>query len=169
MHGMTAYFLRPVPEKKEGEGLIMRAYVGFLQATLKVRYLTLLVGLGLFVGSIWATSLLPTGFMPDEDNSRVVVSVELPPGATLEDTRVTTDHMVKVLHTIPEVKSVFVLGGATPTGGLEVRKSSLFVQLVPKTERALAQSDRRRAPARHTFAAAVSRIRTDPLRRSCLR
>ena len=77
--------------------------------------------------------------MPDEDNSRVVVSVELPPGATLEDTRVTTDQMVKVLHTIPEVKSVFVLGGATPTGGLEVRKSSLFVQLVPKTERSLPQ------------------------------
>ena len=49
---MAAYFLRPVPEKKEGEGLVMRAYVGFLQATLKVRYLTLFVGLGLFVGSI---------------------------------------------------------------------------------------------------------------------
>ncbi len=117
----------------------MRGYVGFLRATLKVRYLTLVAGLGLFAGSIYATTLLPTGFMPDEDNSRVVVSVELPPGATLEDTRVTTDQMVEVLKTIPEVRSVFVLGGSTPTGGLEVRKASLFVNLVPKTERALPQ------------------------------
>ena len=136
---MAAYLLRPVPEKHEGDGLVMRAYVGFLRATLKVRYLTLVAGLGLFAGSIYATTLLPTGFMPDEDTSRVVVSVELPPGATLEDTRVTTDQMVKILRTIPEVKSVFVLGGSTPTGGLEVRKASLFVQLVPKTERALPQ------------------------------
>ena len=136
---MAAYLMRPVPAKHEGDGFVTRAYVGFLRATLKVRYLTLVAGLGLFAGSIYATSLLPTGFMPDEDTSRVVVSVESPPGATLEDTRVTTDQMVKVLKTIPEVKSVFVLGGSTPTGGLEVRKASLFVQLVPKTERALPQ------------------------------
>jgi HAE1 family hydrophobic/amphiphilic exporter-1 len=136
---MAAYFMRPITEKKEGEGLVMRGYVGFLKATLKVRYLTLVTGMGLFFGSIYATTLLPTGFLPDEDTSRVVVSAELPPGATLEDTRVNTDRMVKVLKTIPEVKSVFVLGGSTPTGGLEVRKSSLFIHLVPKTERTLTQ------------------------------
>jgi len=122
---MAAYLMRPVPQKHEGDGFVMRAYVGFLRATLKVRYLTLVAGLGLFAGSIYATTLLPTGFMPDEDTSRVVVSVESPPGATLEDTRVTTDQMVKTLRTIP--------------GGLEVRKASLFVQLVPKTERSLPQ------------------------------
>ena len=123
---MAAYLMRPIKEEHEGNGLVMRAYVGFLRATLKVRYLTLVVGLGLFAGSIYATTLLPTGFMPDEDTSRVVVSVELPPGSTLENTRTTTDTMGKVLKTIPEVKSVFVLGGATPTGGLDIRKASLF-------------------------------------------
>jgi hydrophobe/amphiphile efflux-1 (HAE1) family protein len=136
---MAAYLMRPIKEEHEGNGLVMRAYVGFLRATLKVRYLTLVVGLGLFAGSIYATTLLPTGFMPDEDTSRVVVSVELPPGSTLENTRTTTDTMGQVLKTIPEVKSVFVLGGATPTGGLDIRKASLFVNLVPKTERDLPQ------------------------------
>ncbi|KAB2939851.1 MAG: efflux RND transporter permease subunit [Hyphomicrobium sp.] len=136
---MSAYLMRPVPAKHEGDGLVMRAYVGFLRATLRVRYLTLVAGLGLFAGSIYATTLLPTGFMPDEDTSRVVVSVELPPGATLEDTRVTTDQMVDVLRTIPEVESVFALGGSTPTGSLEVRKASLFVHLLPKSERDLPQ------------------------------
>lgn len=136
---MAAYFMRPIPEKREGDGLIMRAYIAFLTATLKVRYLTLLTGLALFAGSIYATTLLPTGFLPDEDTSRVVVSTELPPGATLEDTRINTDRMARMLKTIPEVQSVFVLGGSTPTGGLEVRKSSLFIHLVPKTKRALTQ------------------------------
>ena len=136
---MSAYLMRPIPEKEEGGGFVMRAYEAFLRGTLKVRYLTLFAGMGLFAGSIYATTLLPTGFLPDEDTSRVVVSAELPPGATLEDTRVTTDRMVTVLKTIPEVKSVFVLGGSTPTGGLEVRKSSLFIHLVPKSERTLPQ------------------------------
>jgi len=136
---MAAYFMRPVPEKHEGGGLIMRGYLAFLRGTLRVRYLTLFAGLGLFAGSIYATTLLPTGFLPDEDTSRIVVSVELPPGATLENTRDTTDHMVDILQTIPEVRSVFVLGGTTPTGGLEIRKASLFVHLAPKSERILPQ------------------------------
>jgi len=136
---LAAYLMRPVPKKKEGEGPLMRAYLGFLQATLKVRYLTLFTGVALFSASIYATTLLPTGFLPDEDTSRVVVSTELPPGATLEDTRATTDRMVKTLRAIPEVKSVFALGGTTPTGKLDIRKAALYIHLVPKTERKLTQ------------------------------
>ncbi|MES0385742.1 MAG: efflux RND transporter permease subunit, partial [Hyphomicrobium sp.] len=136
---MAAYLMRPIPEGKEGEGLVMRTYIGFLQATLKVRYLTLIAGIALFSASIYATTLLPTGFIPDEDTSRVVVSAELPPGATLEDSRATTDQMVKSLRTIPEVKSVFALGGTTPTGKLDIRMAALFIHLVPKTERDLTQ------------------------------
>lgn len=138
---MAAYFMRPVKEEHEGNGIVMRSYVAFLRGTLKVRYFTLVVGLAMFAGSIYATSLLPTGFMPDEDTSRLVVSVELPPGSTLEDTRRSTDHAVRILKSVPEIDSVFVLGGSSPTGGLEIRKAALFVHLVPKTERKLTQKD----------------------------
>jgi multidrug efflux pump subunit AcrB len=58
---------------------------------LNMAYVTLLIGFGFLFASIQATALLPTGFIPDEDTSRVVASVELPPGSTLEDTRVATD------------------------------------------------------------------------------
>ena len=67
--------------------------------------------------------LLPTGFIPDEDTSRVVISAELPPGSRLEDTRAVTDEIVKRLKNMPEVKSVFVLGGTSPTGQLELRRA----------------------------------------------
>ncbi len=118
---------------------LMRFYTRFLAATLRWRYLTLVTGIALFSASIYATTLLPTGFMPEEDTSRVVVAVELPPGTQLDDTRAKTDHMVKILRTIPEVRQVFVLGGTSPTGQLDVRRASLFVKLVPKTERKLTQ------------------------------
>ncbi|MCK9911871.1 efflux RND transporter permease subunit, partial [Microbacteriaceae bacterium K1510] len=53
---MAAYLLPPVPEEHEGNGLVMRGYVAFLRGTLKVRYLTLIAGLGMFAGSIYATT-----------------------------------------------------------------------------------------------------------------
>lgn len=136
---MAAYLMRPIPEKPHGDGPLMRWYVRFLSSTLRWRYVTLATGVAVFSVSVYATSMLPTGFIPDEDTSRVVVAVELAPGTPLKETRDKTDDMVKALKTIPEVKQVFVLGGTSPTGQLEVRRAALFVQLVPKTDRDLSQ------------------------------
>ena len=136
---MAAYLMKPVVEKPHVDGWIMRAYTGFLRATLRVRYLTLVIGVALFMTSIWATRMLPSGFIPEEDQSRVVVATELPPGSTLAETRDVTDRMAGVLKIIPGVKSVFVLGGTSPTGQLEIRRAALTIQLVPKSGRKLNQ------------------------------
>ncbi len=139
---MAAYLMRPIPEKPLGDGLIMRAYTRLLSWTLHAwwsRYLTLAIGVIIFVLSVQATSRLPTGFIPDEDTSRITISTELPPGSTLADTQTTGDEIMRVVKTVPEVRSVFVLGGTTPTGTREVRRATLIVQLVPKTERNLTQ------------------------------
>ncbi len=139
---MAAYLMRPIPEKPLGDGLIMRAYTRLLSWTLHAwwsRYLTLAIGVIIFVLSVQATSRLPTGFIPDEDTSRITIATELPPGSTLADTQTTGDEIMRVVKTVPEVRSVFVLGGTTPTGTREVRRATLIVQLVPKTERKLTQ------------------------------
>ncbi|MEQ1710999.1 MAG: efflux RND transporter permease subunit [Hyphomicrobium sp.] len=132
---LSAYFMRDLPPENHGTGPILVGYARFLACTLRWRWITLVIGLGLFAGSIYATSLLPTAFIPDEDTSRIVVSAELPPGATLADTRDTTDRIVTALRTIPEVKNVLVIGGSSPTGSREVRRASVIVRLVPKNER----------------------------------
>ncbi len=136
---MAAYLMRPIAPKEHGTGRLLTAYTGFLAKTLRWHYVTLAIGAALFAASIYATSLLPTGFLPDEDTSRIVVSMELPPGETLADTRDTSDRITKLLRTIPEVKSVFVLGGTTPTGTREIRRASIVVRLVPKSERKISQ------------------------------
>jgi hydrophobic/amphiphilic exporter-1 (mainly G- bacteria), HAE1 family len=139
---MSAYLMRPVVEKPHVDGFIMRGYTGFLKATLKsrwTRYSTLISGFCILYASIWATGMLPSGFIPEEDRSRAVVSVELPPGSTLEDTQATTDGIVKNLRTIPEIKTVFVLGGTSPTGSLEVRRAALHITLVHKSKRTKSQ------------------------------
>jgi len=139
---MAAYLLRPLPQHAPHDGFVMRAYTGLLRQTLRnrlTRFATLVVGVAVFAAAIYATTILPTGFIPDEDTSRIVVSTELPPGSTLADTRDTTDAMTRSLRQVPEVRAVFALGGTTPLGVREVRRATLIVHLVPKTGRKLTQ------------------------------
>ncbi|WP_181704008.1 efflux RND transporter permease subunit [Chthonobacter albigriseus] len=159
---ISAWLARPHPEE-EHDGFIMRGYTGFLKGTLHtfriptpfrrhdgrrlrvpfgMRWVTLVVGIALFAVSLWSTKFLPTGFIPPGDESRIVASVELPPGATLDDTRDTTDAIAALLRKeVPEVKGVFVMGGTSPTGTLEKRRAAVIITLVPKTERIRKQKD----------------------------
>lgn len=139
---MAAYVLRPQPRREERDGWLMRAYVRFLGRTLARPTLTLLAGLALFALSLWSTSLLPTGFIPPEDQARVVVSLELPPGSRIEDTLAATDGIAASFREVPEVRSVFTIGGTTPTGqSREIRRASMVVSLIPKSERSRTQKE----------------------------
>ena len=141
---MAAYLMRPIKEEEHVDGFVMSAYTRLLRGTLRnawTRYATLIFGFSLLILSIWATNLLPSGFLPEEDRSRAVVSVELPPGSTLDDTQVTTDKLVNALKVIPEIETVFVLGGTSPTGSLEVRRAALQITLVHKSKRKKKQKE----------------------------
>ena len=132
---MAAYFLRSHGHEEPKPGRVMRGYMSMLRVTLRYRWLTLLAGVLFFTGSIYATGYLPSGFMPKEDASRITVSLELPPGSLLADTRDTTDEVTATLRAIPEVENVYVIGGSSPTGTLEPRRASIIVDLVHKSER----------------------------------
>jgi hydrophobic/amphiphilic exporter-1 (mainly G- bacteria), HAE1 family len=139
---MAAFLMRPHKEVHTREGWAMRGYLGFLRATVRRPIVTLLSGVALFAVSLWSTSLLPTGFIPPEDMGRASMSIELPPGTTLDGTRAVTDRAAQELLKIPEIRSVFVMGGTTPTGqGREVRKAALIIQMAPKGERDRKQQD----------------------------
>ena len=138
---LAAYFMGggPIVDHESRDGPLARAYGAFLRFTLRHKIISLLVGAGLFYGSLQSVSLLPQGFIPEGDESRSTLSVELPPGSRLEDTRNTTDSMVARIRGLPEVTSVFTLGGAGVKGAGEVRQAIMIVRYVPKTERRLTQ------------------------------
>jgi hydrophobe/amphiphile efflux-1 (HAE1) family protein len=132
---MAAYLMRPHGRVEERDGRLMRAYARFLAMTVRHRFATLAAGLAIFAVSVWSTSLLPQGFIPTEDVSRVVISLELPPGVTLEGNRAATDRAAAIVRELPEVASVLVMGGTSPTGQLELRRAAMIVALKPKAER----------------------------------
>jgi hydrophobe/amphiphile efflux-1 (HAE1) family protein len=136
---LAAYFMRPVPAHSAPPGRTMALYLRLIGWSARHRFLTVLLGVALFVGSIWSTQTLPSGFLPGEDAARILLVVELPPGARLADTEATTEAVAARLRVRPDVRSVFVDGGRTPNGGREVRRATLTIQLVHKTQRAKKQ------------------------------
>jgi hydrophobic/amphiphilic exporter-1 (mainly G- bacteria), HAE1 family len=138
---LAAYFLSSssAAHDHEHEGWMTRAYASFLKFTLRHKMLSVLAGVGLFYASLQMLPLLPTGFIPEEDSGRISLSVELPPGSTLGDTRAATDEMSQRIRTIPEVLSVFTLGGAGAKGAGEVRNALMIIRLSNKSKRTIKQ------------------------------
>jgi hydrophobe/amphiphile efflux-1 (HAE1) family protein len=137
---MAAYLMQPKDAAGHGaeetDGWFMRNYLRIVRVTtagrflfVPSRYLTMISAIGVLIVSVHYMMQVPGAFMPPEDVSRVSVSVELPPGSTLEETDRTTQAMTRAIEDIEGIESVFVLGGASPTGDLDVRLASMTVVL----------------------------------------
>ncbi|MDB5569703.1 MAG: transporter permease [Hyphomicrobiales bacterium] len=138
---LAAYFLKAHPEVERPEGWIMRTYTRVIGATVRHRFLTVLAGVLIFAGSIQATKLLPSGFLPGEDVARLLLAIELPPGSRVEDTMRVTDEITTRLRKRDDVRSVFVDGGRIGLGAAEVRKAQVVVNLVHKSKRHITQKE----------------------------
>ena len=132
---LAAYFLRDHGHHEEREGVVMRAYTRLVGWSVRHRFVTLAVGLALFAGSLVSTGLLPSGFIPKQDNARTLFMVELAPGARLDDTIAVSDRLAEKIRALPEVTSVFVDGGRQVGGKKETRLATFVINLVPKNRR----------------------------------
>ncbi|MBB3964960.1 efflux RND transporter permease subunit [Rhizobium metallidurans] len=132
---MAAYLMRAedgMEDHQDNDGWIMRGYTRLVTGTTRKwywRYTTLLAAIVFLVGSVVLLSRVPGSFMPPDDSSRVVLSVELPPNATLEDTAAASTKVYDAVRGIDGVESVFVLGGASPKGDLELRRATVRIIL----------------------------------------
>jgi multidrug efflux pump len=79
--------------------------------------------------------LIPTSFLPAEDQGYFKVELELPEGATLERTRIVTDRAVKYLEKNPYVAYVQNVTGSSPRVGSNQARSELTVILKPWEDR----------------------------------
>ncbi|MBD2749034.1 efflux RND transporter permease subunit [Microvirga sp. BT688] len=136
---MAAYFMRPHKHVEQKDGFVMRAYTRLVGWSVRHKFITFILGLGIFGASLWSTNLLPSAFLPEEDISRSLFVAELPPGSKLSDTQQVSDRLAERLRAMPEVRSVFVNGGLQLPGKKEVRLATFTVNLVPKEDRSLRQ------------------------------
>ncbi|WP_342236990.1 efflux RND transporter permease subunit [Inquilinus sp. OTU3971] len=132
---MAAYLMRPTDIGDDCHGRddsgITKLYTALLGVTTRWRYATLLAALGCLAVSVYVMAQIPGSFIPPEDDSRINLAVELPPGAMLEDTDRTTTAIHDRIKDIDGVRNVLVLGGASPRGDLELRLATVTVLLEP--------------------------------------
>ncbi|MEB4592463.1 efflux RND transporter permease subunit, partial [Candidatus Thiothrix sp. Deng01] len=146
---MAAYFLKPHPEKEQKDGWIMRAYMRTVGWCLRHRIITLIAAIAIFAASLMIVPLLPKGFVPPADTALTSVSLEMQPGAALEDTYAVAEQARQLLVPLPDVKKVFTTvgggGGVSSgpiamSGGTDSRKATLTLQLTTREQRSRTQT-----------------------------
>lgn len=143
---MAAYIMKPSTHVHE-EPVWMPLYLRMTRWTLGHRWITMFAAIGFFVGSLFLVPLIPSGFIPPDDNSQTQVYVELPPGSTLEQTHAAAEHARSLIGKVEHVKNVYTTigGGAVGSdpfqGGAtaEVRKATLTVLLDERGARPVKQ------------------------------
>ncbi|THV21373.1 efflux RND transporter permease subunit [Peteryoungia ipomoeae] len=132
---MAAYLMRAedaMDDHHDNDSLMMKGYTRLVRATTRrwySRFATLIGAVLFLVGSLMLLSQVPGSFLPPEDAGRIVLSVELPPNATLDETESKTDEIYAAIRDISDVSSIFILGGTSPKGDLELRRASVTMNL----------------------------------------
>ena len=141
---MAAYILKPLAkEHNPQDGKLMAAYMRASRWCLQHRWITVVAAGAFFVASLFLIPLLPTGFIPPDDNSQTQVNLELPPGTKLAQTQAAAEAARLLIARVEHVKSVYttVGGGAAggdpfaPGGVAESRKATLTILLAERGER----------------------------------
>jgi len=139
---MAAYLLKPVVGVHR-EPFWMGPYQACARWCLHHRFVTMALSAVFFVGSIALIPLLPTGFIPPDDNSQTQVYLQLPPGSTLPQTMSAAEDLRQRVAAVEHVRSIYTsVGGGSaggdpfaPVGAAETRKATLTIQLDPRGER----------------------------------
>lgn len=72
----------------------------------------------LAVGAIfWSSSVVKTGFVPNEDQGIIFMNVELPPGASVDRTHEVNEKLYEKINKISGVEGVFVIDGRSLLNG----------------------------------------------------
>ncbi|WP_287388951.1 efflux RND transporter permease subunit [Mesorhizobium sp.] len=146
---MGAYLVRAGGHDEDDTPAWVPTYLWLLRKALDHRWITLLAGIAFFAGSMMLATRLPTEFMAAADRGRSMISVELQPGSTIEQTTAAVQDITKRLEKEqPAVDSVFATIGTAASSGrgpnqgsssAEVRTATVTVNLKPLTERTMSQ------------------------------
>lgn len=111
-------------------------YVHLLRLIVSRRVVTFLI-LGAFCAGIWyENSVVPAGFIPNEDQSTIYAIIQTPPGSTLEKTNEVSRRLQKICEEVEGIESVSSLAGyEIMTEGRGSNAGTCLINLKPWHER----------------------------------
>ena len=87
------------------------SYVNLLKKIVNRRLVTFGILFAFCLGIFGINTVLPSGFIPGEDQGTIYAIIQTPPGATLERTNQVTQELQKITKEIPGIASVSSLAG----------------------------------------------------------
>jgi multidrug efflux pump subunit AcrB len=126
----AAYWMKP-HTMPETQPRVLGLYLRAINWCLHHRSLSLGVATALLLGTMALGPLLSSSFSPGGDRGDSALVVELPPGATLEQTRAASEELRRRIAAFPETARVFNVVGT----GSSVRTASLSIIWKPRDQR----------------------------------
>ena len=127
--GLIAYFQRGIDKSRDGYSAIVRPLARRALITG-----ALVVAFALAAG--WLAKIVPTGFLPDEDQGAFFAEVQLPDAASLNRTTTVVAQVEKMIQDRPWTQNVLTAAGYSLIDGLALpNKAIVVVGLKPFDER----------------------------------
>jgi len=139
---IAAYFLKAHGNASHGEGRLMDIYMATLRWTLANRWKTVLIGVCAFVATIFAFATLPMTFQPTINTDYSQVSIEMPPGATKQQTQTMANRVAALLQRQPDVQAAFA-------DIEDVGNATIYLTLHKDRKRTSVEFERATAPLLH--------------------
>ena len=109
---------------------ITEIYAKIITYLIKIRYVVVVVMVILGVLTYYIFSITPTGFVPEEDKGVAIVSVNLKPGASLQETIKVRKEVEKRLKSIKGIKDIIAIDGYNlMSSTLESSAAAFFISL----------------------------------------
>ncbi len=138
VHGESKFF-RPF---NRGFGHLTNFYTRVVSLTLHHRIIGAIVFAGIIGIALYLVKIVPSGFVPPEDQGYVISAIMLPDGATLNRTSKTTEAVRAAIHEDPAVWTEFIINGLDLIGGANKTSSgTMFVRMKDWDERTATAED----------------------------
>ncbi len=113
-----------------------RQYLKWVKWFIKAWALVLLIFVGLLFATYTMFKMVPTGFVPAEDQGYFMVMLQTPEGTSLERTGKVCNTVEDILHKTPGIKNVVMIGGYNLlNSAMDPSSAAAFVMLTPWDER----------------------------------
>jgi len=115
---------------------LTNGYTALVTLLINLRYLVVLVFIGLLVVTWWIFKVTPTGFVPEEDKGAFMVMLNLKPGTALSQTSIVRAEVEDIITGVEGVKDLVIIDGYNLLSStLDSSAGAGFVSLTHWSER----------------------------------
>ncbi len=139
---LCRYYLRPEHGQRHGwmyrklENILdtsLRWYGSSLRWSLRHRVLIMMSGVLILAGTAWEFWVIPKGFLPEEDSSRIAITTEANQGISFDSMKAHQEAVNRVLEDDPSVVQFFSGVSASSSSGLNNGRA--FLHLKDRSDR----------------------------------